>query len=167
MVDNTPIIFDIRDIMTMLAHRYPFLLVDRVIAYEKGESLTAIKNVTCDEPFFIGHFPDQPTMPGVLMVESLAQACGLLTAQETGMRPDSGVIFYFAGIDKVRFKRVVVPGDQLLLQVSIDKVRRNLWRFKARATVDGELACQAELSCVFKFPPKNVLAEDTPPIQAQ
>lgn len=167
MAEKTPILFDIRDIMAMVAHRFPFLLVDRVIAYEKGESLTAIKNVTCDEPFFTGHFPGQPTLPGVLMVESMAQACGLLTAQETGLRPESGVIFYFAGIDKVRFKRVVVPGDQLLLEVSLGKIKRNLWKFKARATVDGELACEAELTCVFKLPPKNAMAEDAPTSEAR
>lgn len=153
-------LFDIRDIMAMLAHRYPFLLVDKVIAYEKGKSLTAIKNVTFNEPFFQGHFPDVPTMPGVLMVEAMAQACGLLTSQETGIKPESGVIFYFAGIDKVRFKRIVVPGDCLTLQVRIDKIKRNLWRFNATASVDGELACSADLTCMFKSPPKNT-GDDT------
>jgi len=146
-------IFDIRAIMGMLAHRSPFLLVDKVIAYEKGKSLTAIKNVTYNEPFFTGHFPNVPTMPGVLILEALAQACGLLTSQDTGIRAESGVIFYFAGIDNARFKRIVVPGDQLTLDVAIDKIKRNLWRFKAKATVDGELACEADLMCVFKRPP--------------
>ncbi len=146
-------IFDIRAIMGMLAHRSPFLLVDKVIAYEKGKSLVAIKNVTYNEPFFTGHFPNVPTMPGVLILEALAQTCGLLTSQETGIKPESGVIFYFAGIDNARFKRIVVPGDQLSMEVSIDKIKRNLWRFKARATVDGELACEADLMCVFKQPP--------------
>ena len=146
-------IFDIRAIMGMLAHRSPFLLVDKVIAYEKGKSLVAIKNVTYNEPFFTGHFPNVPTMPGVLILEALAQTCGLLTSQETGIKPESGVIFYFAGIDNARFKRIVVPGDQLSMEVSIDKIKRNLWRFKARATVDGELACEADLMCVFKTPP--------------
>nr|WP_245611663.1 3-hydroxyacyl-ACP dehydratase FabZ [Nevskia soli] len=146
-------IFDIRAIMGMLAHRSPFLLVDKVIAYEKGKSLVAIKNVTYNEPFFTGHFPDVPTMPGVLILEALAQTCGLLTSQETGIKPESGVIFYFAGIDNARFKRIVVPGDQLTLSVSIDKIKRNLWRFKSRASVDGELACEADLMCVFKQPP--------------
>jgi len=146
-------IFDIRAIMGMLAHRSPFLLVDKVIAYEKGKSLTAIKNVTYNEPFFTGHFPNVPTMPGVLILEALAQACGLLTSQDTGINAESGVIFYFAGIDNARFKRIVVPGDQLTLDVAIDKIKRNLWRFKAKATVDGELACEADLMCVFKRPP--------------
>jgi len=147
-------IFDIRAIMGMLAHRSPFLLVDKVIAYDKGKSLTAIKNVTYNEPFFTGHFPNVPTMPGVLILEALAQTCGLLTSQETGIKPESGVIFYFAGIDNARFKRIVVPGDQLTLDVAIDKIKRNLWRFKTKATVDGELACEADLMCVFKRPPE-------------
>jgi len=137
-------IFDIRAIMGMLAHRSPFLLVDKVIAYDKGKSLTAIKNVTYNVP----------TMPGVLILEALAQTCGLLTSQETGIKPESGVIFYFAGIDNARFKRIVVPGDQLTLDVAIDKIKRNLWRFKTKATVDGELACEADLMCVFKRPPE-------------
>jgi 3-hydroxyacyl-[acyl-carrier-protein] dehydratase len=147
-------IFDIRAIMGMLAHRSPFLLVDKVIAYDKGKTLTAVKNVTYNEPFFTGHFPQVPTMPGVLILEALAQTCGLLTSQETGIKPESGVIFYFAGIDNARFKRIVVPGDQLQLHASIDKIKRNLWRFNTRATVDGELACEADLMCVFKEPPK-------------
>ncbi len=162
-VDQTPVertIFDIRDIMGMLAHRAPFLLVDKVVEYDKGKSLTAIKNVTYNEPFFQGHFPQVPTMPGVLILEALAQTCGLLTSQETGIRPESGVIFYFAGIDNARFKRVVAPGDQLRLHVRIDKIKRNLWRFNTRATVDGELACEADLMCVFKVP---VRTGDTAP----
>lgn len=141
---------DIRDIMGMLAHRAPFLLVDRVVAYEKGKSLTAIKNVTYNEPFFAGHFPLVPTMPGVLILEAMAQACGLLTSLDTGIRAESGVIFYFAGIDDARFKRIVVPGDTLTLEVAIDKIKRSLWKFKARASVDGDLACEAGLICVFK-----------------
>jgi 3-hydroxyacyl-[acyl-carrier-protein] dehydratase len=145
-------IFDISAIMGMLAHRSPFLLVDKVTAYEKGKSLTAIKNVTYNEPFFTGHFPNAPTMPGVLILEALAQTCGLLTSLETGIRAESGVIFYFAGIDNARFKRIVVPGDQLALQVTIDRVRRGLWRFKAKAMVGDELACEADLLCAFKQP---------------
>ena len=155
MTEKPPTLFDIRDIMSMLAHRYPFLLVDRVIAYEKGKSLTAIKNVTFNEPFFAGHFPDIPTMPGVLMLEAMAQTCGLLTAQDTGIRPDDGVIFYLAGIDNARFKRVVVPGDRLTFHVEIDKVKRSLWRFKAQTSVDGDLVCEADLICVFKEPPDS------------
>jgi 3-hydroxyacyl-[acyl-carrier-protein] dehydratase len=147
-------IFDIRDIMGMLAHRSPFLLVDKVVEYNKGKSLTAIKNVTYNEPFFTGHFPEVPTMPGVLILEAMAQTCGLLTSQETGIKADSGVIFYFAGIDNARFKRIVAPGDQLVMEARIDKIKRNLWRFNATAKVDGELAAEADLICVFKEPPK-------------
>ncbi len=143
-------IFDIRDIMAMLPHRQPFLLVDKIIEHDPGKSLVAIKNVTYNEPFFLGHFPTVPTMPGVLIIEALAQACGLLTAIETGIKPDSGMIFYFAGIEDARFKRIVEPGDQLRFEVSLDKVKRNLRRFKARALVDGELACEATLMCVLK-----------------
>jgi 3-hydroxyacyl-[acyl-carrier-protein] dehydratase len=149
-------IFDIRDIMGMLAHRSPFLLVDKVIEHTKGKSLVAIKNVTYNEPFFTGHFPEVPTMPGVLILEAMAQTCGLLTSQETGIKADSGVIFYFAGIDNARFKRIVVPGDQLVMEAKIDKIKRNLWRFNATAKVDGELAAEADLICVFKEPPKTL-----------
>ena len=145
---------DINSVMQRLPHRYPFLLVDRVLDYVSGESIRALKNVTYNEPFFQGHFPLVPTMPGVLILEALAQTCGLLTAQETGIRPESGVIFYFAGIDNARFKRIVAPGDQLVMEAKIDKIKRNLWRFKATAKVDGELAAEADLICVFKEPPK-------------
>ena len=143
-------IFDIRDIMAMLPHRQPFLLVDKIIELDPGKSLVAIKNVTYNEPFFLGHFPTVPTMPGVLIIEALAQACGLLTAIETGIKPESGMIFYFAGIEDARFKRIVEPGDQLRFEVSLDRAKRNLRRFKARATVDGELACEATLMCMLK-----------------
>lgn len=152
-------IFDIRDIMSMLPHRAPFLLVDKVIEHDPGRSLVAIKNVTYNEPFFTGHFPQVPTMPGVLIIEALAQACGLLTAIDTGIKPESGMIFYFAGIEDARFKRIVEPGDQLRFEVSLDRVKRNLRRFKARATVDGELACEATLMCVLKDASRAAAAE--------
>jgi 3-hydroxyacyl-[acyl-carrier-protein] dehydratase len=145
-------IHDIRDIMGMLLHRAPFLLVDKIIAHEKGKSLTGIKNVTYNEPFFPGHFPLVPTMPGVLILEALAQCCGMLVGLETGIRPESGTIFYFAGIDNARFKRIVVPGDQLQLYAELDKVKRHIYWFKARATVDGEMAAEAELICALKKP---------------
>ena len=143
-------IFDIRDIMTMLAHRYPFLLVDKVIAYEKEKSLTAIKNVTFNEPYFPGHFPGLPTMPGVLIIEAMAQTCGLLTSQDTGIRGNDGKIFYFAGIENARFKRIVIPGDQLVLHVEVLKNKRGVYKFRTTATVGDELACEAELTCVIK-----------------
>jgi 3-hydroxyacyl-[acyl-carrier-protein] dehydratase len=153
---------DIRDIMGMLLHRFPFLLVDKVIAYEEGKSMTAIKNVTYNEPFFQGHFPQIPTMPGVILLEALAQTCGLLTAQMTGVRPESGTIFYFAGIDKARFKRIVVPGDQVQLHVRLDKVKRQIWCFTTRATVEGQLAAEAEIICAFKEPERNNNAAASP-----
>lgn len=144
--------FEIRDIMRLLTHRSPFLLVDRVLEYRAQHSLTAIKNVTYNEPFFVGHFPLVPTMPGVLMLEALAQACGLLAVLDSGVRPESGAILYFAGIDEARFKRVVVPGDQLTLHVVLEKTKRNVWKFKTMASVGTETACEALMTCVLKHP---------------
>ncbi len=154
--------FDIRDIMRMLLHRFPFLLVDKIIDHEKGKSMIAVKNVTFNEPYFQGHFPQIPTMPGVLILEALAQTCGLLTACETGMNAESGVIFYFAGIDNARFKRVVVPGDQVHLYAEIEKVKRQIWCFKTRATVDGQLAAEADIMCAFKESEKKASAAAVP-----
>lgn len=153
---------DIRAIMGLLTHRFPFLLVDRVIAYEKQKTLTAIKNVTYNEPFFVGHFPLVPTMPGVLMLEALAQACGLLAVLDSGVRPESGFILYFAGIDEARFKRPVVPGDQLTLHVELEKQKRNVWKFRTVARVGTETACEALMTCVLKHPdePKSVVAPE-------
>ncbi len=143
--------FDIRDILKMLPHRYPFLLVDRVLSIDNdGCTLLALKNVTYNEPYFPGHFPGLPTMPGVIMLEAMAQACGILAVQKSGLRADSGLILYFAGIDACRFKRPVVPGDQLRFHVELDKHKRDLWKFKVQATVDGELACSADMMCVLK-----------------
>lgn len=144
--------FDIREIMGLLAHRYPFLLVDRVTDYQPKHSLTAIKNVTYNEPFFPGHFPLVPTMPGVLMLEALAQACGLLAVLDSGVRPESGFILYFAGIDEARFKRPVVPGDQLTLHTALEKQKRNVWKFRTVARVGSEIACEALMTCVLKHP---------------
>lgn len=134
---------DIEIIKRYLPHRYPFLLVDRVLAVEPGKSLSAIKNVTVNEPFFNGHFPIRSVMPGVLIVEALAQASGILIYKTLNCFP-SDELFYLAGIDNARFKRVVVPGDQLHLQVEISKQRLNLWKFLGQATVNGELACAVE-----------------------
>jgi 3-hydroxyacyl-[acyl-carrier-protein] dehydratase len=136
---------DIKRIMELLPHRYPFLLIDRVIDVEPGERLVAIKNVTINEPFFTGHFPQKPVMPGVLIAEALAQATGLL-AMDTADVAGAG-IYYLVGLDKTRFKRPVVPGDQLQLEVSILKRRRGIWTFTGRATVDGELCASAEVMC--------------------
>lgn len=132
---------NVEEILQYLPHRYPFMLVDRVLEYEEGKSLLAMKNVTYNEPFFSGHFPLKPVMPGVLVVESLAQAAGLLVFLIT----NSKELFYFAGIDNARFKRVVEPGDQLLLHVSVERQKKNVWRFNTKATVDGNIACTADL----------------------
>ena len=141
---------DIHKVLQMLPHRYPFLLVDRVLDYTKGDRLTAIKNVTINEPFFPGHFPSRPVMPGVLVVEAIAQACGLLTfVSEEDLLTEKGV-FLFVGIDKARFKRQVEPGDQLRFEVKMVRKMRGIWMYQGNAFVGEELACSAELMCTYK-----------------
>ena len=141
-------VLDVNEIKEYLPHRYPFLLVDRVIQLELGESIVAYKNVTVNEPFFNGHFPNHPVMPGVLIIEAMAQAAGILGFKNMEKKPADGHIYYFVGSDKVRFKRPVVPGDQLILEAKvIGKPRRGIWRFECRATVDGELACEGNILC--------------------
>lgn len=135
---------DYLEVKKYLPHRYPFLLVDTVLSYELDKSIVAIKNVTHNEPFFSGHFPHFPVMPGVLIVESLAQASGILMYRSFGRYPDENDLFFLAGVDNARFKRKVVPGDQLILTVKVLKKRDNLWKFSGEATVNGELACSAE-----------------------
>jgi 3-hydroxyacyl-[acyl-carrier-protein] dehydratase len=135
---------DYLEVKKYLPHRYPFLLVDTVLSYELDKSIVAIKNVTHNEPFFSGHFPQLPVMPGVLIVESMAQASGILMYCSFGRYPNDNDLFFLAGIDNARFKRKVVPGDQLILSVEVLKKRDNLWKFKGEATVNGELACSAE-----------------------
>ena len=130
-----------------MPHRYPFLLIDRVLDYEPGKTLTAIKNITYNEPIFTGHFPQKPIYPGVLILESLTQATGMLAFRTVGKVPDEGSLYYFVGVDKARFKRPVEPGDQLQLDVEFVKEKRGIWKFNTRATVDGELACSAEIMC--------------------
>lgn len=141
---------NIRDIKNYLPHRYPFLLIDRVLELEIGKSLVAIKNVTYNEPQFTGHFPDQPIMPGVMIVEALAQATGILAFKSEVGKPIDGQIYMLVGIDKIRFKRMVEPGDQLRLEVEVIIVKRGIWKFKCKATVDGELVTKAELMCTQK-----------------
>ncbi|MDR3477796.1 MAG: 3-hydroxyacyl-ACP dehydratase FabZ [Gammaproteobacteria bacterium] len=138
-------VMDIHEILKYLPHRHPFLLIDRVIEMEEGKSLVAIKNVTINEPFFVGHFPGRPVMPGVLILEALAQAAGVLAYKSTNTLPSEGVLYYFAGIDNARFRRVVEPGDQLRLEVKVIKTKRDMWKLEGAAHVDGELACSAEL----------------------
>ncbi len=141
---------DIQHILRKLPHRYPFLLVDRVLELEKGVRIKALKNVTINEPFFPGHFPVRPVMPGVLMLEALAQAAALLSFESMDTEPGDDTVVYFAGIDNARFKRPVGPGDQLILEASIDRVKSGVYRYKALASVDGQIAVQADLMCTMR-----------------
>lgn len=141
---------DIHQILKQLPHRYPILLVDRVTALEKGKSIQALKNVTINEPFFMGHFPHRPVMPGVLMLEALAQTAALLSFDAAGVTPDEKTVYYFAGIDGARFKRPVEPGDQLVMDVTLERAKAGIYKFKAVARVDGEVACEAELMCTMR-----------------
>ena len=141
---------NIQDVKNFLPHRYPFLLIDRVLEIEIGKTLVAIKNVTFNEPHFTGHFPTQPIMPGVLIIEALAQATGILAFKSEVGKPIDGQIYMLVGVDKVRFKRMVEPGDQLRLEVEVLVVKRGIWKFKCRATVDGKVVTTAELMCTQK-----------------
>ena len=141
---------DIHQILKQLPHRYPILLVDRVLEIEKGVRIKAIKNVSINEPFFMGHFPHRPVMPGVLMLEALAQAAALLSFDALGSSPDDNTVYYFAGIDGARFKRPVEPGDQLILDVTIDRMKAGIFKFKARALVGDEVAVEADLMCTMR-----------------
>ncbi len=141
---------DIHQILKQLPHRYPFLLVDRVLELEKGKRIRALKNVTINEPFFVGHFPHRPVMPGVLMLEALAQAAALLSFDALGVTPDDETVYYFAGIDAARFKRPVEPGDQLILDVTLTRMKAGIFKFKATAFVGESVACEAELMCTMR-----------------
>lgn len=138
---------DIQKIKEYLPHRYPFLLVDRVLEVEPGKRLLAYKNVTYNEPFFTGHFPELPIMPGVLIIEALAQTTGLLASETAPDVLGKGMVYYLVGLDKVRFKRPVVPGDRLMLEASYLRHKRNIWAFSCRAEVDGEFVASAEIMC--------------------
>ncbi len=139
---------DINEILKHLPHRYPFLLIDRVLSFESRKEIVALKNVSMNEPFFPGHYPHFPVMPGVLIIEAMAQAAAILSFGEK--EPDDKTVYYFVGIDGARFKRPVVPGDQLILTVKPTRNIRNLWKFEAKAEVNGELAAEAELMCTIK-----------------
>jgi 3-hydroxyacyl-[acyl-carrier-protein] dehydratase len=141
---------DIHQILEHLPHRYPFLLVDRVLDIVPGEKIRALKNVTMNEPFFPGHYPHHPVMPGVLIVEALAQAAAILSFNTMGSQPDENSVVYFVGIDNARFKRPVGPGDQLILEVSILLRKRGIWKFAASASVDGQAVAEAELMCTLR-----------------
>jgi 3-hydroxyacyl-[acyl-carrier-protein] dehydratase len=140
-----PCKLDIEAIMRQLPHRYPFLLVDRVLDYQPGQYVHAIKNVTFNEPFFPGHFPHRPVMPGVMIIEALAQACGILAFKTVEVVPDSDTRFYFVAIDNARFRKPVEPGDQLLLKVTLKRSFKGIWKFDCRAEVDGALVASAEI----------------------
>ena len=141
---------EIHEILEYLPHRYAFLLVDRVLELEEGKRVLAVKNVTMNEPFFQGHFPNNPVMPGVLIIEAMAQAAAVLSFKTMDTKPDADSVVYFAGIDAVRFKRPVVPGDQLMMEVHIVRNMRNIWKYQGVAKVDGEVAAEAELMCALK-----------------
>jgi 3-hydroxyacyl-[acyl-carrier-protein] dehydratase len=138
-------LMDIHEVMKYLPHRPPFLLVDQVLEMVEGQSIVALKNVTINENFFVGHFPNRPVMPGVLIVEALAQAAGILAYKSTNTLPSDGVLYLFAGIDNARFRRVVEPGDQLRLEIKVLRAKRDMWKLESQALVGGELACSAEL----------------------
>ena len=141
---------DIYQILKKLPHRYPMLLVDRVVHLEPGKDIKALKNVSINEPFFNGHFPNRPVMPGVLMIEALAQTAGLLSFATLGVELADDQVFYFVGIDNARFKRPVQPGDQLILEATLERSKAGIFKFKGKASVDGELAVEAELMCTMR-----------------
>lgn len=141
---------DIQDILKRLPHRYPFLMVDRVLDIETGRRIKALKNVTMNEPFFSGHFPNRPVMPGVLMIEALAQAAAILAFEHHGVLPDDKTVVYFVGIDNARFKRPVGPGDQLILNCSLERSKGGIYKFETHATVNDQIAVSADLMCTVR-----------------
>ena len=141
---------DIHQILEKLPHRYPILLVDRVLEVEPGKRIRALKNVSINEPYFVGHFPHRPVMPGVLMLEALAQAAALLSFADRNLQADKNSVIYFVGIDGARFKRPVEPGDQLFLDVTAERAKAGIYKFGARALVGEELACEAQLMCTMR-----------------
>lgn len=141
---------DIHEVLEYLPHRYPFLLIDRVTSYEPGKSITAVKNVTINEPFFSGHFPHRPIMPGVLIIEALAQAAAILSFRTMNHKADEMSVYYFVGIDNARFKRPVVPGDTLMLEVTLKRHARSIWIFSGVARVNDTVAAEAELMCTIR-----------------
>ena len=140
----------IDEIKKLLPHRYPFLLVDRVVELELGKRIVAYKNITANEEVFNGHFPGESIFPGVMIIEAMAQAAGLLGFATVNKQPEDNALYLFAGVEGVRFKRPVVPGDRLMLEAAIDSTKRNIWRFKCRSTVDGQLTCEATILCALQ-----------------
>ena len=142
---------DIQRILRMLPHRYPILLIDRVLELEKRVRIKALKNVTINEPYFVGHFPGRPVMPGVMMLEALAQAAAMLSFESMDGEPDPDMVVYFVGIDNARFKRPVGPGDQLILEAEMDRAKSGIYRYRTRAYVDGQVAAEALLMCTMRI----------------
>ena len=141
---------DIHEILKHLPHRYPFVLIDRVISLELGKEITALKNVSVNEPYFPGHFPYHPVMPGVLIVEAMAQAAAILSFKTMGSMPNDDSVYYFAGIDSARFKKPVSPGDQIILNVKIDRILKGIWKYNGVALVDGVIVAEAQMMCILK-----------------
>ncbi|MBT9614014.1 MAG: 3-hydroxyacyl-ACP dehydratase FabZ [Burkholderiales bacterium] len=141
---------DIHEIMNYLPHRFPFLLVDRVETVEPGKRIVAIKNVSINEPFFPGHFPNRPVMPGVLILEAMAQVAAILSFKTAGTKPDANSVYYFVGIDNARFKKPVEPGDQLRLEVEITRTIKGIWKFAAKAFVGEQLVAEADIMCTVR-----------------
>lgn len=141
---------DIHEILEHLPHRYPFVLIDRVVSLELGKEITAIKNVSVNEPYFPGHFPYHPVMPGVLIVEAMAQAAAILSFKTMDAKPNDDSVYYFAGIDNARFKKPVSPGDQIIINVKIDRILKGIWKYSGVASVDGAVVAEAQMMCILK-----------------
>ncbi|MFD0913022.1 3-hydroxyacyl-ACP dehydratase FabZ [Methylophilus luteus] len=150
MAENAMNSMDIHEILEHLPHRYPFVLVDRVLSMELGKEIVAVKNVSVNEPYFPGHFPYHPVMPGVLIVEAMAQAAALLSFKTMNTKPTNDSVYYFAGIDNVRFKKPVSPGDQIILHVKIDRILKGIWKYNAVARVADEVVAEASMMCILK-----------------
>jgi 3-hydroxyacyl-[acyl-carrier-protein] dehydratase len=155
MTNSADTSMNINEILDHLPHRYPFVLIDRVVSMEVGKEITALKNVTINEPFFPGHFPHFPVMPGVLIVEAMAQAAAVLSFKTMELKPNDDSVYYFAGIDRSRFKKPVSPGDQLILNVKIDRILKGIWKYNGVATVDDEVVAEASMMCILKDIEKN------------
>ncbi len=150
MAENAVNSMDIHEILEHLPHRYPFVLVDRVLSMELGKEIVAVKNVSVNEPYFPGHFPYHPVMPGVLIVEAMAQAAAILSFKTMNTKPTNDSVYYFAGIDNVRFKKPVSPGDQIILHVKIDRILKGIWKYIAVAKVGEEVVAEANMMCILK-----------------
>ncbi|HPH05776.1 MAG TPA: 3-hydroxyacyl-ACP dehydratase FabZ [Methylotenera sp.] len=150
MIKTIDTSMNIHEILEHLPHRYPFVLIDKVVSMELGKEITAIKNVTINEPFFPGHFPYHPVMPGVLIVEAMAQAAAVLSFKTMDAKPNDESVYYFAGIDNARFKKPVSPGDQIVLNVKIDRILKGIWKYTGVASVDGDVVAEASMMCILK-----------------